>query len=142
MRITNRTRHTLLGSRVALASTWWSRLRGYLGRAEPRPGEGILLVDCNGIHTFGMRFALDIVFLDGKGKVLELVPSLRPWKKPRRVVGAAYVLEVPTGTIKTSGTQVGDELTWREQTNYSISVLSRNGGGRDQSSTESGRNHG
>lgn len=89
-----------------------------------------------------MRFALDIVFLDGKGRVLELVPSLRPWKMPRRVPGAAYVLEVPTGTILTSGTQVGDELTWREPANYSISVLSGNGEGRDLSSTESGRNHG
>jgi len=90
---------------------------------------------------FGMRFPLDIVFLDGKGRVLELVPSLRPWKKTRRVPGAEYVIEVPTGTIKTSGTKVGDELTWREPANYSISVLSGNEGGRDPLSTDSGRSH-
>ncbi len=108
--------------------------------AEPRPGEGILLVDCNGVHTYGMRFALDIVFLDGKGKVLELLPALKPWKKPSRVPGAEYVLEIPAGTIKTSGTKVGDELTWREPANYSISVLSGNEGGRDPLSTDSGRN--
>lgn len=127
---------------MTLASTFWSRLRGYLGRAEPRPGEGILLVDCNGIHTFGMRFALDIVFLDDKGKVLELVSALKPWRTPRRVRDASYVLEVPTGTIKISGTQVGDELTWREPANYSITVLSGNAAGLDMSSTESGRNRG
>lgn len=89
---------------------------------------------------FGMRFPLDIVFLDGKGRVLELVSSLRPWKRTRRVPGAAYVLEVPNGTIRISGTEVGDELTWREPVNYSISVLSGNEGGRDPLSTDSGRN--
>ena len=140
MRITNRTRNTLLGSRVGLASSWWSRLRGYLWRSEPRLGEGILLVECNAIHTFGMSFDLDVVFLDGKGRVLELVRALRPWRKPRRVSGATYVLEVPVGTIDISGTQVGDELTWREPAPYSISVLSPERTDGPSSSTMSARN--
>ena len=142
MRITNRSRNTLLGSRVMLASSWWARIRGYLGRSGPGPGEGILLVHCNGIHTFGMSTDLDVLFLDGKGSVLELVRSLRPWRKPRRVSGAVYVLEIPVGTIDASGTRVGDDLTWREPAPYSISILSDARRGGTSSSTMSGRKTG
>ena len=112
MRIENRTRGTVLGSRVALAAGWWSRLRGFLGRPEPTPGEGILLMECNGVHTYGMSFELDVLFLDGEGRVLQLIRSLSPWKRSRRVRGAQYVLEVPTGVIDTSQTREGDLLTW------------------------------
>ena len=83
-----------------------------------------MLVDCNAIHSFGMKFPLDVLFLDGKGKVLRTLRSLRPWRMPRRVSGATYVLEVPEGTIDLSGTEVGDDLTWGESASYSISVRS------------------
>ena len=62
MRIENRTRNTVLGSRVVLAATWWSRLRGFLGSHDPLPGEGILLIPCNGVHTYGMSFSIDVLF--------------------------------------------------------------------------------
>jgi uncharacterized membrane protein (UPF0127 family) len=86
-----------------------------------------------------MSFDLDVLFLDEKGRVMELVRSLRPWKRTRRVMGARYVLEVPAGTIDASGTQAGDELSWRDPTPYSISVLSMDKTGDAQSSTEIGR---
>ncbi len=124
MRITNRTRNTFLGTRVKAATTFWSRLRGYIGRARPKQGEGILLVPCDAIHTWWMCFELDVLFLDDRGRVLELVQSLRPWKRTRKVPGARYVLEVPPGTIDASGTRVGDELSWQSQAPYSLSVLS------------------
>lgn len=139
MRITNRTRNTLLGSRVTLASTWLGRLRGFIGRPEPGPGEGILLLPCDAVHTFWMSFDLDVLFLDEKGRVLEVVRSLRPWKRTRRVPKARYVLEVPVGTVDGSGTQVGDELTWRDPSPYSLSVLSSQRRRDVSASAESGR---
>jgi uncharacterized membrane protein (UPF0127 family) len=114
MKITNRTRRTLLGSRVKMADSWLGRLRGFLGRPEPQRGEGILLLPCNGIHTMGMTFNLDVLFLDGEGKVLDLRRSIPPWRITPRVRGGRYVLEVPVGTIDASGTEIGDELTWHE----------------------------
>ena len=72
LRIINRTRGTVVGSRVAVASGWWSRLRGFLGRPKPHEGEGILLVSCNMVHTFGMTFPLDILFLSAEGRVLDI----------------------------------------------------------------------
>ena len=137
MRITNRTRNTLLGTRVEQASTWWGRLRGYIGRPEPKRGEGILLVRCNAVHTWWMSFSLDLIFLDERGKVLELKRLVSPWKHTRRVPKARYVLEVPVGTIDTSGTQVGDELTWRDPASYTISILSPQSGEEASTSTTS-----
>lgn len=86
-----------------------------------------------------MSFDLDVLFLDEKGRVLEVYRSLRPWKRTRRVGGARYVLEVPVGTIDASGTDVGDELSWRDPTPYSISVLSLNRTEDAQPSLEIGR---
>jgi uncharacterized membrane protein (UPF0127 family) len=142
MRITNRTRNSLLGTRVVRAATFWSRTRGFIGRPEPRRGEGILLNPCSAIHTHWMSFSLDVLFLDDRGKVLKLVRSISPWNFTRRVPGARYALEVPVGTIDTSSTHVGDELTWREPSPYSISVLSQTEGQKGSTSTLNRRSTG
>ena len=120
MRIMNRTRGTVLGTRVNLADSWWLRLRGFLFRPEPRVGEGILLTPCNAIHTWGMTFALDVIFLDAGGQVLEVIEGLPPGTTPDRVPGGRYVLEVPVGTIKATGTSVGDHFSWMRATTPSL----------------------
>jgi uncharacterized membrane protein (UPF0127 family) len=112
MRIVNRTRGTRLGERVMLADTWWGRFRGFLGRIPPIEGEGILLSPCDAIHTWGMGFALDVVFLDSSGSVLAVRENVEPWSRPIRVAGARHVLEVPPGTVRASGTLVGDACSW------------------------------
>lgn len=98
----------LLGGAVRVAARRWERLRGLLGRPEPRPGEGLLIEPCNGIHTVGMRYRIDVLFLDREGRVLRCaprVPALRciPW-----VRGARRVLELPAGTIEATRTIAGD----------------------------------
>jgi uncharacterized membrane protein (UPF0127 family) len=114
-----------LGTEVLRASTFWKRLRGFIARPEPKLGEGILLAPCNAVHTWWVSFPLDLVFLDENGKVLKLVRSLPPRRFTKPVPKARYVLEVPVGTIDTSGTCVGDELTWKEPPPYNLTVLSR-----------------
>ena len=112
IRIVNLTRGTLLGTRIELADSWWGRFRGFLGRDEPKKGEGILLVPCNAVHTYGMTFDLDLVFLGASGGVLATVEELQPGKRSARVLGSRYVLEVPAGTIRATGTTVGDTFSW------------------------------
>lgn len=112
LRILNCSRGTVLGTRVALAASWLSRLRGYLGRPQPRPGDGLLLSPCNSVHMWGMRFALDVVFLSGSGEVLALEEGLQPSSRPVRVRGSRYVLELPPGTIRSTATEVGDAFAW------------------------------
>lgn len=142
MRITNRTRGTLLGTRVVRASTFWRRLRGFIGRPEPKQGDGILLTPCNAIHTCWMTFSLDVLFLDERGKVLEVVRSIPPWRFSRRVSDARYALEVPVGTIDTSNTHVGDDLSWRNPSPYSISILPHDGDMEGSTSTLNRRSGG
>lgn len=112
LRVVNRTRGTVVGSRVDVANGVWSRVRGYLGRPEPTEGEGLLLAPCNAVHMFGMTYPLDVLFLDARGEVVEVVENLQPWRRSRRVRGARYALEVPAGTIDATSTCPGDELAW------------------------------
>jgi uncharacterized membrane protein (UPF0127 family) len=122
MRIVNRTRATVLGSNVRLADTGLSRLRGFLLRSEPRAGEGLLLTPCNAIHTWGLRFPLDVVFLDAAGRVLRVIEWLPPRTVPGRVPGGRYVLELPAGTIEATGTAVGDACSWTRTSNPSLRI--------------------
>ena len=92
--------------------SWARRMRGFLGRPEPSPGEGILLSPCNGVHMFGMRFALDVLFLSRDGEVVSAFPNLEPGQRTRLQKGAYHALELPAGTIDRSGTAVGDMIKW------------------------------
>src|SRR5262249_56231965 len=68
----------LLADRLRPAHTHWSRLRGLLGTRELGPGEGLWIRPSNQVHMFGMRYALDLVFLDSPGRVLRLIRNLAP----------------------------------------------------------------
>lgn len=110
--VTNRTRGVSLGERVEVADGFWTRLRGLLGRSGLESGEGLLLTPCRGVHMMGMRFPLDVVLLDGDGRVAGLYPELAPGKRTRLHREARHALEVPAGTIERTGTREGDELRW------------------------------
>jgi len=112
IRVVNRTQRTLLGNRIVLVDSWSGRLRGYLGRPQPQPGEGMLLVGCNAVHMYGMDYPLDLIFLDRNGQVVDAVEELRPWKRTKRIQEARFALELPVGVIDGSRTAVGDRLVW------------------------------
>lgn len=108
--VVNRSRGAVLGSRVGMADRWWPRLRGLLGRGPLAPGEGLLLVPCRSIHTFGMGFPIDVAFLDPAGRVVAVYPDLGPGRASRTHRSARSALELPAGTLAATGTAVGDEL--------------------------------
>lgn len=112
IQVTNMTRGTVLGGDVQLADEIWSRARGFLFRSEPGHGEGMLLSPCQGIHMFGLRYALDVVFIDEQGRVVALHPELQPWRWTSLHRTAMHGLELPVGTIDRSDTRVGDVLSW------------------------------
>ena len=107
--IVNRTRSTTVCQNVRLATTFLSGLRGLLGTDALEAGTGLLLRPSSGVHTWGMRFSIDIIALDRKMKVIGL------WQetKPRRVCAISLrtwcVLELPAGQIKASRTSKGDQ---------------------------------
>jgi len=110
--VTNHTRGRRIGDRVRLADHWWSRLRGLLGRGPLDSGEGLLLAPCRAVHMFGMRYPLDVAFLDGTGAVVAIYHRLAPGSRSRWHRRAALALEVPAGTFETTDTQEGDALRW------------------------------
>jgi uncharacterized membrane protein (UPF0127 family) len=93
----------------AVADNPFSRLRGLVGRAGMTPGEGLLLRPSPSIHTWFMRFAIDVVFLDRDLRVLRVVHSLKPWRFAA-CRGAHAVLELPPGVAAAHGVGVGDRL--------------------------------
>ncbi|HZQ74543.1 MAG TPA: DUF192 domain-containing protein [Burkholderiales bacterium] len=104
---------TPLLPRVWRARSAWERLRGLLGRAPLAPDEALLIEPCASVHTFGMRYPIDLAFLDRNGRVLRIVAAV----KPRRVAlrpGARATLEMAPGAAAALGLRTGDRLEWRE----------------------------
>jgi len=114
--VTNVSRGRTLGTRIGVADGWWSRLRGLLGRPVPVEGEGLLLVPCRSVHMFGMRGALDVAFVDREGAVIAAYHALPPGGRTRWHRGARAALELPSGTLRRTGTREGDTLAWRRDT--------------------------
>ena len=100
----------LVADRVGVAATRASRAVGLLTRDGLEPGEGLWIVPSRGVHTWGMRFTIDVVALDERGVVVDRVSNLKPWRirLPRR--GTAGVLELPAGTLDRSGTAIGHRI--------------------------------
>ena len=100
----------VLADRVGVADTRATRAVGLLSREGLEPGEALWIVPSRGVHTFWMRFAIDVLALDEAGTVIDCVSNLKPWRLrlPRR--GTAGVLELPAGTLAASGTAVGHHV--------------------------------
>lgn len=109
-RARNLTRDRVLGEGVAEAVSFLGRLRGLLGKDGLAQGEGLWISPCSSIHSFGMRFEFDAVFLGADRRVVGLYERFRRNRISRVFWSARGVLELPAGTIERTGTEVGDEI--------------------------------
>jgi uncharacterized membrane protein (UPF0127 family) len=106
VRITNR---DVVLAIADIADSPESRRRGLLGRAPLQPGEGLWISQCDSIHTYGMQFPIDVLFLGPDSQVLDIAPNMAAGGTVTRD-GAASCLELPSGACEATGTQVGDFL--------------------------------
>jgi uncharacterized membrane protein (UPF0127 family) len=106
----NRNRESFLGLRIAPADTMAKRLKGLLGKVSLRLDDGVWLVPSRGIHTIGMLFAIDVIYLNAANRVIHLVENLRPFRISPIRIRCASVLELKLRSICSSNTQIGDEL--------------------------------
>ena len=110
IQVANRTRGTVLGSEIRIADTAMSRMVGLLAHSELRPGCGLLIVPSSGVHTFGMRFPIDVIALDRNLRVRGTWENLGPFRFAALGLKTHKVLELPVGAIRDSHTQVNDQL--------------------------------
>lgn len=113
-RLVNVSRGSLVAARVERAERPLQRMRGLLGRSGLAEGEALLLAPCASIHTFFMRFPLDVLFLDRDLHVLRALESLPPWRATRLHLRAACAVELAAGSLRRSQTRQGDRLRLEE----------------------------
>jgi uncharacterized membrane protein (UPF0127 family) len=92
----------ILAGETTLAKNFAGRLRGLMGRKGLSAGEALILKPCCQIHTFFMRFDIDVIFVDRQGRVLQVVERMPPWRISSLVPQARLVVELPGGSLKAS----------------------------------------
>jgi uncharacterized membrane protein (UPF0127 family) len=112
MKLVHKTSGAILARHVERAVTVGARLIGLLGRDALAEGEALVIEPCSSIHTFFMRFAIDVAFLSDDGRVLGTYQAMKPWRATRLYPSAALVVEMPAGTLERTGTREGDRLAF------------------------------
>jgi uncharacterized protein len=108
--VINLTKQSWLATKVRKADNFLTRLIGLLKRTHLGPEEALWLMPSKGIHTIGMKFPIDVVFLNKDYQVLGLMSGLVPYRVSAVHLRGYSVLELPNGTIKKSRTEIGDKL--------------------------------
>ncbi len=108
----NRTRQANLATALAVADTHWTRLRGLLGLGSDdfRNGAGLWIVPCHGVHTLGMGFPIDVLYLDQALKIIDIKSAVRPWRFTPVLRKATSVLELPSGKAVETNSEIGDTI--------------------------------
>lgn len=110
MKIVNLRNNAALADKAKLADNFLGRLIGLLNRRSLEKGEALILRPSNCIHSFFMRFTIDVLFLDKSGKVVACLPSFRPFRFSPVYFNAHTVIELPEHTLKLSAIQPGDNI--------------------------------
>lgn len=108
MEIWNKSKGVRIAWEVETADTFWSRLRGWMGRAVLPPGSALVIRPCNSIHTFFMKQPIDVVFLDREERVIRMLHGIAPGRVSSIVKQASAVVELPAGTLSGTGTECAD----------------------------------
>jgi uncharacterized membrane protein (UPF0127 family) len=108
----NKTRERFVATHATVADGYFSRLVGLLGTTGrwARPGKGLWIIPSHGVHTIGMMYALDLIFLDRNYKVVDVEEHVRPFRISKVSFKAESVLELPVHTVFRTETHVGDQL--------------------------------
>jgi uncharacterized membrane protein (UPF0127 family) len=114
MVVRNKTRNTVLADAAEVADTSEKRRTGLLKHERLDPGQGLWIVPCESVHSFFMKFAIDLVYLDRNQKVRKVRHRMVPWRLSACLT-AHSILELPAGAVAASGTEKGDQLEMVEQ---------------------------
>lgn len=99
-----------LADNVTVADNLFTRMKGLLGKNEMMQGEALWIKPCTSVHTFGMKFPIDVIFLNRKNMAAALIRNMQRNRLTRLYLSAVSTLELPAGTIEKTDTRVGDEI--------------------------------
>lgn len=103
----------LLLPHVMRTSNAWERMRGLLGRPPLNPDQGLLIIPCSSVHTIGMKYPIDLIFLNKDWQIQKIFRAVKPWRIAW-ANGAAMVVETMVGTVDNLGLEPGMVLNWKE----------------------------
>lgn len=99
-KIINKTKNITLLDKVIMADTFFSRLKGLMGKKSLDKGEGIIIKPCSSIHSFGMKMAIDVAFIDKDNQVIHILSNFKPRKMSPIIKGSKYVIEASANLFK------------------------------------------
>lgn len=111
MKIYNSTQNNLIASDIKMAENFFNRSIGLLSRKSLSQDEGLIIRPCCSIHTFFMRFDIDVLFVNKKNKIIALYKNVKPWKILPIHITSNYVIELPAGKILSKNINKGDIIT-------------------------------
>ena len=123
--VRNQTRNTVLADAAEVADTSEKRRTGLLKHDRLVPGQGLWIVPCESVHSFFMKFAIDVVYLDRNKKVRKIRHRMVPWRLSACLT-AHSILELPAGVVAASGTEAGDQLEIVGEASQKPEVRSQN----------------
>ncbi|MPM34201.1 hypothetical protein SDC9_80783 [bioreactor metagenome] len=109
MEVKNTTKKLLLADKARMADSFFGRLRGLLGTKTLALGEGLVIQPCSSIHTIGMAYNIDVLFIDKNDCIAKIAADIGPGRMAA-CSGSAYVIELPGGTAARTNTSVGDMI--------------------------------
>ena len=115
MQIFNLTRSAVLAEQAKIATSLGQRMKGLLGKPSLVANEALVLKPCTAIHTFFMRFAIDVLFLDKNMRIIRLIQNMLPNRLSPAVWSSQMVIELPAGRINQTYTQIGDTIELKNQ---------------------------
>ena len=100
----------IIASDIYIADNFFTRFTGLLNKTELPTDTGLWIIPCNSIHTIGMKFNIDVIFLNKENTVVHLMEDVKPYRLSPIIISAHSVVELLPGTIKNTGTQTGHQI--------------------------------
>ncbi len=110
MKLINSTNGALLADNVEVAGNFKKRLKGLIGASALKHGEALILFPCNCVHTFFMKFPIDVLFVDRDATILHAFENMRPFRFSPLIRSSYMVVELPAGRLSSTGTAAGNHV--------------------------------
>ncbi len=114
MKIINKTKNIQIANNIKLANNLFTRLVGLLNKSSLTEDEGLLIKPCRSIHSFGMKFNIDAIFLDKNNQVKHIIKNMKPWRCSKIIFSADKILELAAGVADKTKIEVNDILEFLE----------------------------